>query len=386
MKKRIAEMKSEKFQANNAKITFIKMKWVVILGAVLFFSQALPAHDFYVISDPSPTVKEDKIVYLEEVRSIDEDLGNGQYLFYPRAITANKSFVWVYDAAQAKVFRFSPDLKPLSSFGRKGPGPHEFSGTGRGHWVEIAIGGDGNFYANDASVRKMIGLDMKGKHLKTFIYGDNYYSDKPVVDKNGNILYVSMKDGEIQIYNEKIKILHRFPSEKAHHGFLFEKPTKLQRKIYERQSFAPESSWILTMDSKLLIFFKASSTLAMVNENGYVKTLKLWPRELLQEHKKKYRELRERRKDSFMPMFGGLIIDQDNKDIFYLQAGGVRRKQKIAALLYAFNLEGRLLNVIRVPTKSGEEEPGLARMCAKVNDTFYAIRGGEEVVLYKENK
>jgi hypothetical protein len=379
-------MKLKKLHANIAKIKFIQMKWIIILGTILFFNQALLPFDYHVISNPSPTVEEDKIVYLEEVRALGEDLGNDQYLFYPRAITADKSNVFIYDAAQAKVFRFSPDLKLSGSFGRKGAGPGEFSGTGRRHFVEIVLGRDGNLYTNDPQVRKMTALDRQGKHLKTFIYGDNYYMDKPVGDKNGNIIYVSMKNNEIQIKNEKHKVLHRFPQAREHRGFLFEKPNKFQIREYDTQIFAPEATWRYTIDSKLLIFFKASSIFTIVNENGAVKTLKLWPRELLQDYKKRFRELREKSKDTFMPMFARLIIDQDHKDIFYLQAGGIRREQKIAALLYAFNLKAELLKVIRVPTIQGEDGPGLVGVWAKVNDTFYGIRGGEEVVLYKENK
>ena len=380
-------MKLKKFRMNNAKITFIKMKGLIILGAALLITQAMLPVDFHVINDPSPTVTEDKIVYLEEVQTIGEDLGNGQYLFYPRSIAADKSNVFVYDGSQAKVFRFSTDLKLLGSFGRKGAGPGEFSGTGKRHFVEIALGRDGNLYANDFQARKMIGLDREGKHLKTFKYGDNYHSDKPVGDKKGNILYVSMKNGEIHINNEEKKILYRFRSEKVHNSFLFEKPRKQHINLYETQSFAPEAIWMLTTDSKLLIYFMSSSTLTIANENGFVKTLKLWPRNLLQDYKKRYLKLRGK-KDSFMfmPMFGRLIIDQDNKDIFYLQAGGNRGEEKIAALLYAFNLDGRLLKVLQVPAKPGEDGPGLARINAKVNHTFYAIRGGEEVVLYKEAK
>jgi hypothetical protein len=379
-------MKLKKIHSNSATYIFIKKNWVVIIGAILFFNQVLFSDNFHVISDPTPTVKEDKVVYLEEVLTVNEDLGNDQYLFYPFSIAADKSNVFVYDKSQARVYRFSPQMELLSYFGRKGPGPGEFSTTGKTDYIGISLGRDGNIYANDLRVRKIKGFDREGKNLKTFFYGDNFFVDKPVGDKHGNILYVTMKNGNIKVKNEMKITMAQSKIEKVHRSFFFEKPSKYYRESYDLQSFAPEATWRLTIDSKLLIFFKASSTMTIFNENKFAKTLKLWPKEALQDYKKKLHKLMNKHKNAYTLMFSRLIIDQDNKDIFYLQYSSNKRKQKIAATLYAFNLEGKLLKVIHVPTNPEKEDPGSARINAKVNKIFYAIRDREEVVLFKEKK
>jgi hypothetical protein len=365
---------------------FNKMKWAIIMGTILFLSQVLFPADFHVISNPIPTVKEEKVVYLEEVLTVNEDLGNDQYLFYPFSIAADKSNVFVYDKSQARVYRFSPQMELLSYFGRKGPGPGEFSTTGKTDYIGISLGRDGNIYANDLLVRKIKGFDREGKNLKTFFYGDNFYVDKPVGDKHGNILYVAIKNGILKIKNDKKTTMTQCKIEKIYRSFLFEKPSKFYLEGYDHTTFATKATWRLTIDSKLLIFFKSSSTLLIFNEKDYVKTLKLWPKEALQDYKKRLSKFMNKYEDAYTVMFSRLIVDQDDKDIFYLQHSVNKRNQKIAATLYAFNLDGKLLKVIHVPTNPEKEDPGAARINAKVNNIFYAIRDREEVVLFKEKK
>ncbi len=370
-------MKLIKFNINSLKL-------LVLLGAVLFLNQALFSFEYYIISDPTPTVKEGKISYLEEVRTIGEDLGKDQYLFAPFSIAADKSNVFVYDRAQVKVFRFSPDFKLLGSFGSQGQGPGQFNTWGKLDGLQIAIGNDGNIYANNFSALRIIGLDRQGKQLKSIYCGGISAMNKPVADKHGNIIVVSMKNGKIEIKNDKKMILAQCKSEKIHHSFLFEKPGKYDLEVYDRQSSPPNTSWILMGDEKLLVYFAGSSALTIFNGKDYVKPLKLWPKEALLRFKKKYREAKKEKEDCFMVMFGSPIVDQDNKGVFYLQEGLDRNNSKIPSYLYAFNLEGQLLKIIYIPLKLADGELGFPIIRAKVNNIFYTTRNGEEVVLFKE--
>lgn len=58
----------------------------------------------------------------------------------------------------------------LESFGRKGHGPGEFSGTERTYPVFINIGRDGKLYANDIRVRKVIVFNQIGEYVKEYKY------------------------------------------------------------------------------------------------------------------------------------------------------------------------------------------------------------------------
>ncbi len=379
-------MKKINNHTNRHNIYFIisQLKWVVIVGTLLLFNQVLFSFEYYVITDPTPTQKEGNAAYLQEVRALGEELGNGQYLFAPFSITADKNNVFVYDRAQVKVFRFTPDLKLQVFFGRGGQAPGEFYSRDRLDALEIAIGNDGNFYVNNFSAGRMIGLDRQGKQLKSYYYGDFLYVNKPTADKNGNVLFVFLKDGRIEIQNEKKMILAQGKSEKVHYGFLYEGPGKNSKELYARQKFPPETSWTLTIDGKLLILFSASATVAIFNGKEYERTLKLWPQGALERYKKYYHQEKKKKEDMFSPMFFSLIVDQDNRDIFYVQERSDYSQKKNSFLLYAFDLAGRLLKVIHVPIQWLDGDPYFPRIQAKVNHTFYATRGGEEIVMYKE--
>jgi hypothetical protein len=367
-------------------ITFSKIIFLIAAAVFLFCSPTLFSIEYEVIRNPEPTVEEVEPVMMEEILTVDEDLGNDQYLFYPYSIAADKSNIFIYDKSQARVYRFSPAMELLGYFGRKGPGPGEFNSTAKRDYVSIEIGVDGNIYTNDLSIRRIKQFDSKGKHLKSFFYGDNYYFEKPAGDKNGNILYVSMRKGILEVKNDKRETLAHTKIERVHRSFLYEKPSDQYLESNDIRTFVSDSSWKLTIDSKLLVLFRSSSTLAIFDGDKYVKTIKLWPREALKEYKKKLRQFMKKKKNVFSPMFSNIIIDQDHKDIFYLQLSSHKRRQKIAATLYAFNLAGELLKVIYIPTNPNEENPGYARVEAKVNNIFYTIRDKEEVVLFREEK
>jgi len=386
----------------NAKIISTHLKWFLTLTVVLALNHTLFTFELHVITDPKPTTTEKKILLLEEVQTIGENLGNNQYMFSPMSVTVDKSNLFVYDKSQAKVFRFSLDLKLSGTFGRKGQGPCEFFGTGmRGH-VFINIGRDGNLYANDIHARRWLVFDRMGKPIKTVRYGNSFYVHKPVGDKNGNILSVSMKDGNIQVKNEKGEVLGQCKSESLHYSFLFEDPGKLYRQAFDRDSFAPEAHWQLTIDGKLLVYFAGASCLTVFNGRGnryeYEKTIKLWPKQALIIYKERYRREKEENKarsvgkkyslrsNFFMSMFGRLIIDRDNKDVFYLQQGVDRVEQKVSAIVYAFNVSGQLLRVVRIPMNPNQEEPSPINIDAKINNIFYGTRSTGEVVLFKEKK
>jgi len=368
----------------------------LVIGIVVFlsiFNYVLFCEDVYLIKDPTPTVVEDKPVFLEEVEKIDMDLGNDQYLFTPKSLAADETDLFVYDSSQARVYRFSSNLKLIGSFGREGQGPGEFFGKKKR--VELSIGQDGNVYANDIYGYKIMGYSKDGRYLKTFKYGTTPHTYKPVCDKRGNILYVTMKDDTIEIKTDLGFLLAQHKSEKLHRSFLFKIPSKEYRERRCSGPLLPFTNWKLTKDSKFLILFQNSSVLSIFNGKKYVKTIKLWPQNALPSYAKKDRERRNRktipgyqRIGSFGPMFENLIVDQDNLNIFYLKFCGDYSPKETGTVLYSFNLEGKLLNVIHIPTSPGNEDSygKFVRVQAKVNNTFYAIRGGEEVVLYKEKE
>jgi len=378
---------------NKQSIPTIKSLVIGIVGFLSIFNYVLFCEDVYLIKEPTPTVVEDKPVFLEEVEKIDMDLGNDQYLFTPKSLAADETDLFVHDTSQARVYRFSSDLKLIGSFGRIGQGPGEFHGKTR---VELSIGKDGNVYAHDIYGLKIMGYTKEGKYLKTFQYGRNTHIFKPVCDKQGNLLFVTLKNNMLKVETEQEKVLAQCKADKLHQTFLYEIPKKGFRDMCNLNPFYDYATGKLTKDSKLLIFFRNSSVLSIFKDKEYIKTVKLWPEEALKEYKPLYLA-RDKNKikiprlkygGSFRAMFGRIFVDQDNQNIFYLHFTSRYRKKEIGVILYAFDIDGNLLKVIHILTSpdDGDSYGKFVSVHAKVNNTFYAIRGNEEVVLYKEKK
>lgn len=331
-----------------------------------------------IIKHPKPTMKEKQYVHLQKVKVIDADLGNDEFLFNPSSMTIDENNnLYVYDNLQAKIFKFDEDLKLLKSFGRKGNGPGEFSGTGFTYMVVIKIGRDGKLYANDVRVGKMIVFNQNGKYIRDFRYKVGTMLT-PIADIHGNVYFTSVKEGTIDVSNEKQVKLRSFDYDRENFNYLFYKPEPMLMKL-TIQNPSTELLMDLTLDSKLLIYFQSSSTMVVIKNKKVVNKIRIWPEEALASYKTEIIELLKQNKEKFKKLFPRLFVDENNDNHFYLQLGK-NRKRNINAL-YQFNLKGELLKIFYVRLN----EPSFTRFELKKKDLFYAIED-EKVTIYKEGK
>lgn len=357
----------------------MKHKAITILAGIVLFSMILSAVDFGVIKNPKPNMKETRYVPLEKTKTVDADLGNGEYLFKPTSIAVAKDGVFVYDILQAKIFKFNPTLETvITSFGRKGQGPGEFGGTGKAYSVYLQVGIDNKLYANDTQMRKTIVFDNNGKYIGEF-KNRTYDFKEPWIDASGNLISISVEDKMLNVMNQDKKVLFTMPHNERWFDYLVARPgTDYLKSTVKNLGW--ELLRMIAPDSTLLLYSLSSSRLIMLKNNKIVKEINIWPADALAAYPGKLDRLLKKNKNWYIPMFSKLFIDEGNPGMFYLQFG--ENGLKGINALYQFHQDCKLAQVFFVKI---EESVPFTRFEAKGKDRFYAIES-DKLITYQEEK
>jgi hypothetical protein len=371
---RLVQKKLSK-KLEGSKMTIKKRLFLSVLICVLGLS--VSSYSVEVVKNPQPTVTEKELLPLKLHKVISEDLGDDEFLFMAHSIAVSEKFIFIYDSAQARIYKLDKSYNLVSFFGRKGQGPGEFSATGKYAPVFLNIGQDNHLYAHDFKVRKIMGYTFDGKPTRSVSHNLIQVTN-PVVDKEGRVFFVMNRDGKIVLEDSKKKILGEFNVSMEYQKYLFAAPSNFLLKPGPFQKSGAECAY--TADSKLLILLDSFSTLLVVNENKVSTMLKLWPAEALKEYKRQLKDTFKSNKNSYAPMFSRIIPDQDNKDVFYLQLSSPKYMGKKGDTLFAFNINGELLKTYFIPFNDGR-----VIFLDKRDNLFYAAHRREEVYIFKEN-
>lgn len=330
-----------------------------------------------VILSPAANMQEGPYVRLHKVKVIGVDLGENEFLFKPTSLTMDRhSNLYIYDNLQARIFKLDKDLTLLISFGRKGGGPAEISGTGTRHMVVIKMGRDDNLYVNDIRSSKVIVFNRQGEYLRSFKYKTGRILT-PTADAGGNVYMTSVRGPEMEIINEKQARMFSFRCPEESFDYLFFKPGPLYTE-WERKNPSAGVLMDLTRDSGLLVYYQNPSALAVVKDKKVMHRTRIWPEEALAVYKAELGDLMKQDKEVFRKIFFKLFVDDDHDGIFYLQLGRNRKKNMNA--LYRFNLKGELLKVLYVKLKPPH---AFTRFELKQNGLFYALED-QKISIYKE--
>ena len=205
-------------------------------------------------------------------------------------------------------------FKQRFSFGGKGVGPGELGGTGKGNQVFIQKGRNGKLYAycNSPIVRKVIVFDHKGKYIREIKNLPSILRE-PLVDASGNLYIMVVKDGIINVQNEYRDILFTLTGQEEHFDYLFSKPGPFYLQML---SVNLEDSLLaaLTIKSRLLLYFKPSSSMVIVENNKILKQFHLWPKNAFSSYLTKLADLKKKmetkkRYEVHLPLFRNLFVE-----------------------------------------------------------------------------
>jgi hypothetical protein len=289
-------------------------------------------------------------------------------------MTADEKFnIYIYDSLHCKIFKFDKTNKFVTSFGRQGAGSGAFGAPGS--FVAICCGKDGNLYTCDSTKRRVMAFTTEGKHIKDYKINP-WRICRPVVDAKGNFYLPSAGNGMFDVEDMRLNRKTAILSENEYRRCLFIKPTYYFSRAEVFSNYFNTDICLLP-DSNILIYNRNTSSFYLLDKNHrLVRKADLWPKNALNSYRKRLLEFQKEEdfENAWMPFFRPLFIDDDEKNIFYLQT----RTDEYKVLIYAFDLRGRLVKVLKI------EDDDLVRFKCKQNNLFYGFGSNNDIKIYKE--
>lgn len=353
---------------------------VVAFVAILFsVSAAAQTEKIKVraIKNPKPNLIEMVQYKLVKEQTLDEDIGNGEYLFRPGSLALD-SFgnLYVYDALQYKIYKFNKNLELVKSFGKRGQGPGEFMGRGFSGDCLIRVGVDGKLYAHNRGAKKLVVLTLDLEFVRDVRFKDPKFLDvlnAPVVDSNGTIIIPAINNNDINLYGygETPVVLSKITGLETAFTFLFLKPNP---SIYTKNLNFLLWDTAVTKKSKVLFYLKSPSKLYVYSKDTKIKSFPILPEDALKNYEQLLREELDKlgnnpESPTYWTMFNRIFVDEENEDRFYLQYSINKDESKVS--LYEFDLNGYLKNIYYF--KPEKEEHGYTLFQAKKDSRFYGI-------------
>lgn len=354
------------------------MKRIILVWLVM--SMALWATDAVrIIKNPAPTCVESNYQRLVKVKELQESEDAEDFLVKPWSLVVDdRGHVFVYDAAQSKIFQYDSDLKPVRTFGSRGQGPGEIGGGGH-VFADLFIKGR-EIYFPDTYNRKIICFNTDGELVREIPIRERVsYMNAIVVDQTGNFYLHADNTPDnrniVDCHNGSGVFIKGFLDRSdLLAGLFFKAETRTNKQIHIPQQYRP--SWYfpsnpsnimfsITKKDQLLILSSTSGILWVFNKERIQRRVKLWPKKALLDYRTKLENAT--RDGGFYSFFKGIFADQDDPDRFFLYYGYFEKKPKL--YLYEFDLSGALKKVYYIlnPKRS------FISIRYKSNGKFYGI-------------
>jgi hypothetical protein len=339
----------------------------------LCYGMALLSQD--VIRSPKGSYLGGPWASLSKIGRIGDDLGGGEYLFNAFSLALDKEgAIYVYDNYWAKIFKFSSDEKYIRSFGSAGGHPGGFSKRGKTNPVFLKFGTDERLYAHEVSTRRIISFDKNGDFLSEMKPSKYAYFKEPTIDASGNVLVLAREGQDIAAYDQNGLLSFKFAVDPSVFSYLFLKPPEVVTRVRPL-------SWALerTDDSGCLIYLFDSASLIIIKRGTPQRIVKIWPEQELAEYKLKIEKLYAEKANAYRPLFPGFFVDNDDRNLIYLQFGANQKGDRDSILEY--NSARDCLR--RLFVDISDSKGIFLRFVAKANTKFYAIENGK-ILIYKE--
>lgn len=361
-------------------------KTMFIFVLLLFLSTFVFATDeIEIIENPKYTTEETNYSELIKVYELSENINDDVFLVKPLSLVVdNQGSIYVFDVRQAKIIKYSKDLKLLKAYGNRGKGPGDFGSLGQGMVsINLYIRNDNLLYAGDVYNQRIHCFDLDLKLKNEFTIKSNSLLDIiPVTWDGDNFFIYSDSVGLLDIFNVKTKSRKTLLNESELKYGLFYKVEK-PNDLYFRKAGPTNVHYDLVGDNRLIIFLSTSGALYILENDKLLKKHNIWPKKALEAYKK---ELRKAINDGgFMPYFPLAFTDKDDKRFFYLYFGKPAGTDR--TLIYKYDLAGNLKTVLYIKERFKDS---YTKPMYKNNGLFYTFglndQTEETIIIYKENK
>lgn len=368
------------------------MKTILGMLVMLFWAAggfaADEAKGRLVIHNPSPTVREDGIMFrnLRQIHNIPADFGGDVFFAQPTdiAVSGDGTF-YVMDTLLDGALSFSPDFRFIARIGKNhGRGPGDL-GDSMFKRMCLVCNDDKTISICDAVNNKVIDFDKTGKVVAEQYFRQlKIHLSRPLRDRAGNYyvlagtdtvcLYKIAPDGKAQVL-----LTEEVNRELLHH----EAKLRIPEAPGECSLDGDSLRCMLWGDDTLGVFVANSAKLVVLRGGKKILEKKLWPERALRDFQRMGERLRKKMHDNkktgdfFILMFDCCFVDEDNPKTFFVGPVAEDTSNK-NYLYYKFDSRGNPLPGVRLPKKTF--------LRAKRNGRFYAIDGFESVSIWQEER
>ncbi len=353
-----------------------KVFWLLLaFGAVNLFSIEI---DF--IENPKPTHVEANYKKLLLVKTISADFDEEYFLANPTSIALDdENSIFIFDRKLQIIFKFSKDFKFIKTFGQSGNGPAEYDGTPLAHKQLYWSKGGNLLYFSDPRHKKIIAYNKNGKFVKEVPIPKYMPRLYPVFKKDGTY-FLPSEDGAVDVYSRDGKKTATLLSGKEYHRFICMRPFTIWTGDAVRSN-SINTYYDVLPGNRFIVYLNNSSTVYVFQNNTLVKKFDLWPRSALAGTRESIAFNKKISKDNdwLIYLFNRLLVDNDDKRFFYLDRS--RCSKEGHKLLYRFNLEGELVNVLYIDKQLFGKQ-----IFVKQNNYFFGFTMDGDIKILKEDK
>jgi hypothetical protein len=276
--------------------------------------------------------------------------------------------LYVADSGWNRIFKFDPEGKYVTSFGREGQGPGEFLGD-RSHPLKISFGNDGNIYTTDSGNQRLTIFSKAGDVKKIFRI-PAYLYDAAVVNSKGDIYLISKSRSKvIDCYDDRFRLKKRFLDIGFHLEFpLYKPPWKKEIGMYItdktiKKMIAKTDHIIVLSNYSYRVFHFDASNKAV---DDFVIDHEL----LMDDLKDRLKKSISRNK--FIFPFKACLDNSDNICLFYYNSS----MEIHESYRYKIN-DGRFVDILRFPYRTNN-----SHYCIDSSGNIYAVTNNSSIGIY----
>jgi hypothetical protein len=323
----------------------------------------------------SKPLKSEVINTLEKIGIIGETFGpkaNDHFENVTSISLDSKGNIYVADSEMHKIFKFNQDGHYITSFGKTGQGPGEFSGI-----LRITVGNDEKIYITDEGnwrikIYSLDGLFIKEYPISRFLY------DTPKVNSKGRVFLLSPSGVNlIDCFDHNMKLQFSFLDYSYHYEFPLRIPSNIVSSLY----WPIEANVLkaINRQDELVVVSNCSLNVIVFHKDTTIKNIfKVNHKQYYDDYKKRAEKITS--KTAWISSFGSVFLDRAG-NICLCYANMTLKRPEI----YRYSLNGEYLDTLRFETPI--DLTNKAILASDKQGVFYSIDSiNNNLVLYKEKR
>ena len=319
----------------------------------------------------------EKITYIEKAGEIKDGFSGEEYNFFAQITDLSidrKDNLYVADSKLHRIFKFNKNGEFISSFGREGQGPGEFTGR-----LRMSVGDDNKIIITDIEGSKISIYSARGEFIRQFFL-PGFTNDEALANSQGDIFLLS--EGGFYVIDRKsssLKHKNSFLGLNYHLNFSPIQPTsKLIFRMSKNLSFMSIHKLISDDDHLYVVFNNSQIVVHLDQQNKILYQFRIDHQRFVGDFKNRLLEAKKNGK--WINCFGSVFIDNNNHIClcYYNNSLGLPE-------IYRYQYDGRFIDTIR--TKNLKIKSNKIIRACDSQGNFYGIeKEASQISIYRINR